>query len=66
MDLRAQITCYLLKGDLNPVVLNKIFPDSLKISKFTIEGFVWKTIQAWQGGKSCFSHFSAAVEITTF
>ena len=46
MDLRAQITCYLLKGDLNPVVLKKIFHDSLKISKFTIEGFVWKTIQA--------------------
>ena len=41
--------------------LKKIFHDSLKISKFTIQGFVWKTIQAWLGGKSYFSHFSAAV-----
>ena len=66
MHLRAQIACYELKGDLSPVVLKKIFHDSLKISKFTVQGFVWKTIQAWLGGESCFSHFSAAVAITTF
>ena len=31
--LRAQRACYELKGDLNPVILNEIFLDSLKISK---------------------------------
>ena len=45
MHLRAQIACYELKGDLSPVVLKKNFHDRLKISKFTIQGFVWKTIQ---------------------
>ena len=34
--LRAQSACYELKGDiLSPVMLNEIFHDSLKISKFT-------------------------------
>ena len=33
--LRAQSTCYELKGDLSPVMLKEIFHDSLKISKFT-------------------------------
>ena len=33
--LRAQISCYELKGELNPVMLKEIFHDSLKISKFT-------------------------------
>ena len=28
-----------------------------KISK--LEGFVWKTMQAWLGGKSCFPHTNA-------
>ena len=28
-----------------------------KISK--LEGFVWKTVQAWLGGKSCFPHTNA-------
>ena len=46
MHLWAQIACYELKGDWSPVVLKKIFHDGLKISKFTIQGFVWKTIQA--------------------
>ena len=46
MHLRAQIACYELKGDSSAAVLKKIFHDSLKISKFTIQGFVWKTIQA--------------------
>ena len=46
MHFWAQIACYELKGDSSPVVLKKIFHDSLKISKFTIQGFVWKTIQA--------------------
>ena len=47
--LRAQIACYELKGDLNPVMLKEIFHNSFKIS-----GFVWKTIHAWLCGKSCF------------
>ena len=33
--LRAQSACYELKGDLSPLILNEIFHDSLKISKFT-------------------------------
>ena len=33
-------------------MLKEIFHDSLKILKFT--RFVWKTIQAWLGGKSSF------------
>ena len=33
--LRAQSTCYELKGDLSPVILKEIFHDSLKTSKFT-------------------------------
>ena len=47
--LRAQIACYELKGDLNPVMLKEIFHNSFKIS-----GFVWKTIHVWLCGKSCF------------
>ena len=50
---KAQIACYELKGDLRPLMLKEIFYDSLKISKFTR---IWKTIQAWLGVKSCFSH----------
>ena len=36
------------------VCLKNLLP-SLKISNF-LRGFVWKTTQAWLGGKSCFSH----------
>ena len=32
--LSAQIAHYELKGDLSPVMLNEIFHDSMKISKF--------------------------------
>ena len=33
--LRAQSVCYELKGDLNPVMLEEMFHDSLKIAIFT-------------------------------
>ena len=33
--VRTQSACYELKGDLSPLMLNEIFHDSLKISKFT-------------------------------
>ena len=42
MHLRAQIACYELKGDSSPVVLKKIFPRHLKISKFTIQDLYGK------------------------
>ena len=44
MHLMAQIACYELKRDLSPVMLKKIFQDSLKISKFTT--ICMETIQA--------------------
>ena len=34
------IACYGLKGDLSPVMLNKIFHDSFENLK--LQGFVWK------------------------
>ena len=43
MHLRAQITCYELKGDLSTVMLKDIFHESLKILK--LQGLVWKTMQ---------------------
>ena len=33
--VRTESACYELKGDLSPLMLNEIFHDSLKISKFT-------------------------------
>ena len=39
-----------------PVMLKEKFHDR-KISK--LEGFVWKTMWAWLGGKSCFSRTNA-------
>ena len=41
--LRAQITCYELKGDLSPVMLKEIFHYSFENLK--LQGFVWKTMQ---------------------
>ena len=54
MHLRVQIACHWdkLKGDLSPVMLKEIFHNSLEISN--LQGFVWKTIQAWLGGKKGF------------
>ena len=45
----------LLKGVLSPVMLlkEKHFTTDWKFRN--LEGFVWKTIQAWLCGKSCFS-----------
>ena len=37
LHLRAQITCYELKGDLSPVILKEIFYNSLKIFKVLIK-----------------------------
>ena len=36
----------------------------LKISK--LQGFVWKTMQAWLDGKSCFSHANASKGLFTW
>ena len=33
--VRAQIACYELKGDLSPVMLNKIFPESFENFEIT-------------------------------
>ena len=52
--LRAQSACYELKGDLSLLMLKEMFHKSLKISKFTRS--CMETIQAWLGGKSCFSY----------
>ena len=35
MQLRAQIVCYELKGDLGPVMLREIFYDSFENFKIT-------------------------------
>ena len=35
MHLRAQITCYELKGDLSPVMLKEIFQDSFENFEIT-------------------------------
>ena len=35
MQLRAQIVCYELKGDLDPVMLREIFYDSFENFKIT-------------------------------
>ena len=43
--LRAQIACYELKGDLNPVMLKEIFDESFENFKI-LQGFVWKAMQA--------------------
>ena len=51
MSLRPQIACYELKGDLSPAMLKKIF----QIFR-NFPGFIWKTMQALLGGKSCFSN----------
>ena len=69
MHLRAQSTCYELKGDLSPVMFKEIFHKSLKISKFTrscMENH--SSMTGWQKlflSNKSFS-FSAAIAITTF
>ena len=35
-------------------MLKEVFYYSLKITKFKLQGVVWKTTPAWLGGKSCF------------
>ena len=69
--LRAQISCYKLKGDLSPVMLKEIFHDgfeSFEITRICMENHAsvtgWQTLPANTSSK----HFqlSAAVAIATF
>ena len=49
MNLRAQIACYELKGDLNPVMIKKIFHESsenLEITRICMENHASMT--GWQ------------------
>ena len=67
--LRAQITCYELKGVLSPVMLNKIFHDSFE--NFEITRICMKnhaSVTGWQKlffSNKCFQ-LSAAVAIAAF
>ena len=69
MHLRAQITCYELKGVLSPVMLNKIFHDSFE--NFEITRICMKnhaSVTGWQKlffSNKCFQ-LSAAVAIAAF
>ena len=69
-SFKDQSACYGLKGDLSPIILiRKYFTTAWKFRN--LQGFLWKTIQAWLGGRSCISHinsftFSGAVAITTW
>ena len=69
MHLRAQITCYELKGDLSPVVLKEIFPDSFEnfeITRICMENHA--SVTAWQKSFISYKCFqlSAVVAIATF
>ena len=69
MHVRAQIACYGLKGDLSPVVLNEIFPESFEnfeITRICMENHAAMT--GWQKlffSYKCFQ-LSAAVVIAIF
>ena len=69
MHLRAQISCYELKGDLSPVILKKIFHESFEdfeIARICMENLA--SVTGWQKLFSSYKCFqlSAAVAIATF
>ena len=69
MHLRAQITCYELKGDLSPVMLKEIFHDSFEnfeITRICMENHA--SVTGWQKlffSNKCFQ-LSAAVATAAF
>ena len=54
----AQISFYFIKAIWAVKCVKEKFNDSLIILDFTM--IVWKSMQTWLGGKSCFSHTNAS------
>ena len=57
--VRVQIACYALKGDLSPVMLNKIFPESF--TRICMENHAGVT--GWQKLFFSYKYFQLSVAI---
>ena len=57
MNLRAQIACYELKGDLSPVMLKEIFHESFE--NFEITRICMENHASMTGWQKLFSHKNA-------